>query len=399
MRGLPVAGIQPGILRWARETAGYTLSDTAAKIKRSAEELSAWETGTQAPTYPQLEKLAYEIYKRPIAIFFLPKPPEESTPKQEFRTLPDAELDNLIPDTRFKIRKAHAYQISLREVFENVNPSERKIWQRMSLVYSNNPLDVARQAQKIREHIGITISEQSKWKDVDAALKSWRYAIEDNGVFIFKDTLKQGEISGFCLTDAHFPLIYINNSTPKTRQVFSLAHELAHLLMDANGMSKLGDPSYIDKLPDDRRRLEQFCNAIAAEVLIPTDDFQEQSKQLLANVENISDSEIENLSHRYQVSREAILRRFLNQGRVSADFYKEKARLWIEQQKPKNNDSKRVGNWYNTTNMYFSPRFVREVISQHYNQRISLEQAVDLLGINTKNFDGLEQKILQGTSA
>ena len=76
-------------------------------LKRTQEEIEAWESGAEAPTYPQLEKLAYDIYKRPLAIFFLPTPPKESLPQSEFRTLPDADMRTLSRDTYLHIRRAH----------------------------------------------------------------------------------------------------------------------------------------------------------------------------------------------------------------------------------------------------------------------------------------------------
>ncbi|MGK7889424.1 MAG: multiprotein-bridging factor 1 family protein [Leptolyngbyaceae cyanobacterium] len=70
-----VVGIQPKILVWARETAGYSLEEVAQKLKRDLADIADWETGKSAPTYAQLEKLAYELYKCPLAIFFFPEPP------------------------------------------------------------------------------------------------------------------------------------------------------------------------------------------------------------------------------------------------------------------------------------------------------------------------------------
>jgi transcriptional regulator with XRE-family HTH domain len=87
-----VTGIEPEILRWARKSVGLTVTDVADMLKRHPEEIEAWEDGRAAPTYPQLEKLAYQIYKRPLAIFFLPSPPEEALPQREFRTLPVADM-------------------------------------------------------------------------------------------------------------------------------------------------------------------------------------------------------------------------------------------------------------------------------------------------------------------
>lgn len=390
MKREPVAGVQPEIFRWARKTVGLSVDDVAEMLKRPPEEIEAWESGEDAPTYPQLEKLAYQIYKRPLAVFFLPSPPEEAMPQREFRTLPDTDLQTLARDTYLHIRRAHAYQIALKELFDDGNPADRRIWKSLSLASSQG---VAEQASRIRDFLGITLEEQIEWKSDDAALKRWRKSIEDTGVFVFKAAFKQKDISGFCLVDEYLPIVYLNNSTTKTRQIFSLLHELAHLLLSVNGLSKF-DTRYIDRLPRAEKQVERFCNAITAEALIPSADFSQQAKRFPADVEKASEEQFSSLASRYAVSREAVLRRFLEQGRVTARFYENKAKQWTAQKK-----ESRGGSWYLNQGAYLSDRFAREVISRHYRHQITLEQAADFLGIKPKNFAGFEERVLQGAGA
>lgn len=386
----PIAGVQPTVMRWARQSIGLSVSDVALRLKRSVEEIEAWETGVESPSYPQLEKLAYQVYKRPLAVFFLPAPPEEASPEREFRTLPMDDLLALSVDTHLHIRRAHAFQLALRELFGSHNPNEYCIWKGLSLSRSRS---IVGQAASIRNHLGISLEEQILWKDDDHALKQWRKAIENKGVFIFKNSFSQQDISGFCLVDNQFPVVFLNNSTTKTRQTFSLFHELAHLLLNINGLSKF-DQDYVERLPDEEKQIERFCNSIAAEVLIPLSDFQEQAKGFPVDVKSASDQQFSELAGRYGVSREAVLRRFLDLGRVTSAFYEQKAREWMAQRKKGSG-----GNWYATRNVYLSDRFAKEVVSRHYKNQLSLEQASDMLGIKPRNFAGLEQRILEGATA
>ncbi|OGB01010.1 MAG: DNA-binding protein [Burkholderiales bacterium RIFCSPHIGHO2_12_FULL_61_11] len=391
MRAEPVVGVQPSVIRWARESMGMSVEDVAHKLKRSAEEVMAWESedGTP-PTYSQLENLAYKVFKRPLAVFFLPAAPDEVPPAREFRTLPDADLQSLQADTYVQVRKAHAYQITLKELFEGRNPSGRHISQEIPLDLRES---VEVQARAVRKTLGISLDDQLGWKSDDLALKRWREALEALGVFVFKAPFKQKDISGFCLLDADFPLIYLNNSATKTRQIFSLLHELAHLLLNINGISKF-ESSYINRLPATERRIEQFCNKIAAEILIPSDDFAQQIAGFPSNAESVQDYLYANLASRYGASREAVLRRLLDMERVSQSFYEQKAKLWSSQKKAASG-----GDWYASQNTYLSDRLAREVIGRHYRNQISVEQASEFLGIKAKNFAGLEQRILQGAAA
>lgn len=390
MKYEPVVGVQPNVLSWARRTVGLDVVEVAQRLKRPPAEVEAWEGGTASPTYPQLEKLAYQVYKRPLAVFFLPEPPEETPPRKEFRTLPDADMRSLQRDTYLHIRRAHAYQLALRELFDGQNPADRQIWKTVSLSSSK---DIATQARAIREYLGITLETQIAWRTDEQALKAWRKCIEDCGVFVFKAAFKQKDISGFCLIDSALPLVYLNNGTTKTRQTFSLLHELAHILFSVNGLSKF-DSTYIERLPTPERETERFCNAVAAEVLIPESDFADQVKRFPLNAEHATEEQFSALAGRYGVSREAVLRRLLDRGRVGRVFYEQRAKFWAAQKKDATG-----GSWYSNQGAYISSRFAQEVISRHYRDQISLEHAADLLGIKAKNYAGFEERVLKGAEA
>jgi transcriptional regulator with XRE-family HTH domain len=108
----PVAGINPEILVWARKRSGQTIEEVAASLGKEASVIQSWEAGEAAPTYVQLEKLAYSVFRRPLALFFFPAPPDEPDPHQSFRTLPDFEIEELSAETRFRICQARAMQLS-----------------------------------------------------------------------------------------------------------------------------------------------------------------------------------------------------------------------------------------------------------------------------------------------
>ena len=112
------------------------------------------------------------------------------------------------------------------------------------------------------------------------------------------------------------------------------------------------------------------------------------------NVELAQEYLFANLGSRYGVSREAILRRLLDLGRVGQSFYEQKAKFWASQKKTGSG-----GDWYASQNTYLSERLAREVVGRHYRNQISVEKASEFLGIKARNFAGLEQRILQGSAA
>lgn len=383
-----VTGVQPSVLRWARESLGYSVEDVAEKLKRDPAEVAAWEgpDTCTAPTYAQLEKLAYVIYKRPLAAFFLPEPPKETNIKKEFRTLPEFEIETLAADTRYQLRLAQAFQDSLRDLNDNRNPSKRLIFRDLSLDVSKA---IPPQAERVRKYFGISLRDQEAWRSQQSAVQNWRNAVEAAGIFVFKNSFKQKEISGFCLPDPEFPVIYLNNSTTHTRQVYSLHHELAHVLLEVKAITK-DNPEYYDRLPPRERHIERFCNALAAEVLMPAADFDATTY----GITDVTDKAVEALARRYWVSREAILRRFLDEGRVTRKHYEMKAAEWAKQKK-----ARPGGNYYATQATYLGESFMNLVLGKYYQGKLGIEQVADYFGVKTANVAGLEQIALGKDSA
>jgi Zn-dependent peptidase ImmA (M78 family) len=382
-----VTAVNPRLLVWARERSGRSIAEVAALLKKQPADISAWEAGEKAPTYAQLEALAYQVYKRPIALFFFPEPPDEPAPEHSFRTLPETEIEELSADTRFKIREARALQLSLYELNQGKNPQPALIFR--DLPARGRPADQI--AQEVRSYLSIDFSTQEAWRTPDEAFKAWRQAVEDKGVFVFKDAFKQGDISGFCLYDAEFPVISINNSTAAHRQIFTLFHELGHLLFATNGVTK-ADDSYIEGLQGDARRVEMFCNQFAANVLAPWPEVQR-----VAGGRAPTDEVILELSRYFKVSREVILRRFLDAGMVSLASYRAKARAWAEEARRARGSG--GGNYYLNQFVYLGETYLRLAFRRFYEGAITLEQLADHLNVRPNSVAGLEQLLLERAPA
>ena len=177
--------VNPEILRWARLSLHLTVDEVALRMKKDISVIEAWESGEACPTYVQLETLAYKIYKRPLALFFFPQPPEEESIDRSFRTLPEYELERMSPRIHLLLRKARVLQLNLAELHENVNPAKRRIFQELNFSPS---VDAAAMAVSVRRYLGIELGRQLEWKTTDDALRNWREMIEDLGVFAFKDS-------------------------------------------------------------------------------------------------------------------------------------------------------------------------------------------------------------------
>lgn len=385
--GEKLAGVNPRILKWARERARYSLEYVAGKLKKTVSTIEKWESGEDAPTYAQLEKLAYQIYKRPLALFFFPEPPIEAEENEEFRTLPEFEIENLAPDTVFALREAKAMQLSLKEINDNANPSENKIFRDILIQVTD---DLEKVTETVRNYLNISLSEQISWKDDNFAFKSWRNKIEEKGIFIFKRSFEQKEISGFCLIDAEFPIIYINNGTTKSRQIFTIFHELAHILLNTSGITK-SDDSYIKSLRGEKQNIEVFCNRFAAEFLIPSYDFNEESV-----AQNIDDAFIFNTASKYKVSREVVLRKLLDKGSITSDEYNRKVQIWKQEYESRDKVKQRGGNPYATQATYLGENYLKLVFNKYYQGKYDIERVADYLNLKkVESAENLEKYLLE----
>jgi len=389
--GDKLTGVNPNIIQWARERARYSLESVAVKFKKDVSVIEKWESGEDFPTYSQLEKLA-EIYKRPLALFFFPEPPLEAEEKQEFRTLPDFEIENLAADTIYALRQAKAMQLSLQEINNGINPSTKKIFQDIAVSSSD---DLRILAEQIRNYLNVTLEEQLTWNDRETALKKWRSAVEEAGIFIFKRSFKQREISGFCLIDIEFPIIYINNSTEKSRQIFTIFHELAHILLQTNGITK-SDDRYINSLQGENKYIEIFCNKFAAEFLLPNHVFSEIIRETIVNV-NDNDKIISKISSDYKVSREVVLRKLLDNNLISQKEYTLKVNEWYSEQVGKSQDKnkKSGGNPYANQATYLGENYLKLVFNKYYQGQYDIERVADYLNIKkVAMVEQLEQYLL-----
>ena len=375
-------------LKWARESANISVEEVAFRMQKDTVVVEDWEKeGTNSPTYIQLEKLAYEIYNRPIAIFFFPDPPTEVDPKGSFRTLPASELEDL-PSKFLKLfRDAQAMQINLEELNDGTNPQPNKIFRDLSFSPRDN---VENMVIAVRKYLDITIKTQLQWKDISTALKEWRKAIESKGIYVFKEAFHIDDVSGFCIYDHEFPVIYLNNSMPMSRQVFTLFHELVHLLLKTGGIDKRND-AFLRKLRGDNRRAEVLCNRFAGAFLVPDSNF----KTILQTL-NLDEDGIKKLANRYKVSREVILRKCLDLKLINRAYYEQKSEQWTEEAQKRRKQGK-GGDYYRNVVAYRGETYLDLVFKKYYQSRFDAAQLAEYLNVKVTYIPGVESEYLSRT--
>ncbi|HEY2719931.1 MAG TPA: ImmA/IrrE family metallo-endopeptidase, partial [Solirubrobacteraceae bacterium] len=241
----------------------------ARKLRVTPDRLRTWETGETYPTIAQLRKAA-GLFKRPLAIFYLPEPPHDYQPLRDFRRVPDAQLGQLSPGLLAVIRRAHAVReaaLELRELADEPVTSIPRLDESQS--------DAERFGVAMRGLLAVTNAEQKAWRDPRRALNAWLDAVSRLDVLVLQaQSIPIQEMRGFSISAERLPVVVLNGGDFPRGRIFTLLHELAHVLLHADGVC--------DTLPRRKPRgptdeLEVFCNQVAAAALMPLDDFRSES--------------------------------------------------------------------------------------------------------------------------
>lgn len=216
--------IAPKLLVWARETIGKSVHDVATHMKLSEAAVRKLENGERKPTLIQLERLS-NLYKRPLAVFFLPTPPSVPPLPTDFRTTTGRRKMKLSSKTLLVIRRARRLQSLVKELSRR---ADKEIIIELAQVQLNeNPEKLA---DDIRNKIGVQIQTQiSIWNNERQALDEWKMAIESLGIIVLQIGIPMNEVRGFSIYEENVPLIVINARDSVRGRIFTLFHELSQI--------------------------------------------------------------------------------------------------------------------------------------------------------------------------
>lgn len=308
---------------WARKTSGLSIEEAAKKLGIKLDRLESWESGDLLPTVTQLDSVA-NIYKRPVAIFFLVEPPEDSRPPKDFRRLPDNRDGNLTPRLRYEIRRCQLRQDTAVSLLGTQSSRITRLLGNATL--SSNLEELA---AKVRRVLDVSFIEQTSWRSPDVALRKWTNAFEQAGILIFQASrVEVAEMRGLSLQHKNVPAILINGADWPNGRIFTLLHEMAHLLLGAEGICDLYDWDRGKSMID---RTEQFCNRFAAIFLVPTSELNAHDITQQHTDGEWSTDELVKLGRSFSVSTEVILRRLVTIRRADMNEYLERRKGFLRE--------------------------------------------------------------------
>lgn len=372
------------LLRWARERSGLAPD----VLTRSFPKFPQWESGQAQPTLRQLEALAKKTLT-PLGYFFLLEPPEDRLPIPDFRTLGDVSVHRPSPNLLETVQTMQVRQAWMREfLIEQGQPPLDFVG---SAVPTNEPVGIA---QAIRRVLGIAdgwAGQQHTWT---SALRALQSAVEEVGILVVSNgvvgnnthrKLDPSEFRGFVLADEYAPLVFINGADGKAAQMFTLAHEIAHVWFAKSAAFDLRNLQPADN------DTEKACNKVAAELLVPEQELRRYWPGMQQDPEPF-----QAIARTFKVSALVGARRALDLGLISKSAFLDFYAAYQEDERRRAESTSEGGNFYATQNMRIGRRFAHAVVRAAKEGRLLYRDAYQLTGLYGKTFDRFAKGLGRG---
>ena len=360
--------VKPDLLLWACERSGRGVDALARQ--QSFSKLPAWISGEERPTLKQLERFAQATYT-PFGFFFLPKPPEESVPIPDLRTVGNQYSGHPSPDLLDTMYICQQRQEWYRDFARSMGEKELPFVGSASL-----DSDFTEVARNISHALGFSLEERCKMPTWTEALRSFIQQADSFGIMVMvsgivgsntRRSLDPKEFRGFAISDQLAPLVFINGKDTKAAQMFTLAHELAHIWLGETALSDVGPIT----MPSNK--VEVWCNQVAAELLVPLSALQEAHDSFKSLREAL-----DHLARWFKVSTLVILRRLHDAGKLTRE------ELWQAYNKEVDRllaiSKKAGGNFYLTLPARVSRRFAQALVISTLEGQTLHRDAFRLLG-------------------
>jgi Zn-dependent peptidase ImmA (M78 family) len=374
--------VKPELLRWAWERSRVEDAVLRDRFPR----LDEWARGEKQPTFKQLEHFAKTTHV-PLGYLFLPEPPRESLPIPDFRTVankaPERPSPNLL-DTIYAMQRRQAW---LRE--ERIESEASTLEIVGSARLTDDPAAIG---QEMRRSIGIDGGWAAKVASWEQAVSELRRRIEGLGVMavingvVGNDTHRKLDVSefrGFALVDPYASLIFVNGADSKSAQMFTLAHELAHVWLGAEGEGVSGFEGLLPR----GGPVERFCNEAAAEFLVPAREMKERWRDVKRDADAF-----EQIARHFKVSPIVAGRRAMDLRLVNRDTFFEFYEAYTKRERQRSKPTS-GGDFYNNQNTRVGQLFAVHVLRAALEGRMGFKEAYDLTGLRGGAFQEYARRL------
>ena len=378
--------VTPEVLRWARGLDRITLEEIALKLKVDVAKIEAWENGSEYPTLPQAKRLAKQ-YRVPFAYLYLPDTPQKTKrlDKVDYRTFGNWGIEEMSRELRWFLRDVEERRDTMIELYQEAEQEP------LSFTL-NLPVDSTEEALAIqlRKILSLNDDNQIKFRKPEVALSYCIAKLEEQDFLVFQAAkIQPEEMRGLSVAYDTFPIIALNRKDEPSARLFTLLHELVHIVTRTSGICNdmSQDKSNISQM-------ELFCNKIAGLALVPTELLLQNKHMRSIRKYGLDDTYISAIARDFAVSREVILHRLWDIGIIEKISYFDILKRYSDEYIAYKNRRKADG--------FLPPAldkgtqvgklYTKTVMSAYHADKLSPREASScLLGLRVKHFGAIER--------
>ncbi|WP_244607251.1 ImmA/IrrE family metallo-endopeptidase [Bosea sp. CS1GBMeth4] len=322
----------------------------------------------------------------------LPKPPRDFQPLRDFRRIDELGGGAMPARVAFEIRQAQERREIALDLLDDGAGGSEAFTLRAALTD-----DVEAVAAKVCKFLGADFADQSRAARRGLAFAYWRDLIESKDVLVFvmagSQAPKVREVRGFAVPFDRLPIVAVNGRDKTAGRAFTLLHEFAHLLLGTAVVENAVQPG--PWLPPAERKIERFCNAVAAAVLIPADEAAKIARlRDKGPTAAWADPELDATAEMFGASREAALLRMVKLGFAAQRFYVHKRKAFEAEYERL--DDRVAGEGFALPHLTMVGRygksFARLVLNSYRERRITMNDAAAYLNIQAKHISAVEKQ-------
>lgn len=378
--------VTPEVLQWARNLDRITIDEIAHKLKVDVSNVEAWENGSEYPTLPQAKKLAKQ-YRVPFAYFYLPDTPQRTKRLEtvDYRTFGNWGIEEMSRELRWFLRDIEDRRDTMIALYREADQEPSLFTMKLSV---DTPEEAV--ATKIRNLLSLTDDIQVRFRKPETALSYCISKLEERDFLVFQAAkIRPEEMRGLSVSYDIFPIIALNRKDEPSAKLFTLLHELTHIMTRTSGLCN-------DMSQDNTQlvQMELFCNKIAGLTLVPTLQLQQNRNIPLIQQYGLDDTYVRTLARDFAVSREVILHRLWDINLIDRATYFDTLSRYSDEYTDYKNRKKQDG--------FLPPAmdagtqvgklYAKTVISAYRSDKLTPRDASGyLLGLRIKHFGAVER--------
>jgi Zn-dependent peptidase ImmA (M78 family) len=365
-------------LLWAIRRAGFNV----AKFTDENPDVKDWIESKNKPTVKNLENFAKKVYV-PFGYLLLDKPPEEKLPIPYFRTnKKDKKWPHInVYDTLMIIERRQTW---LSDFLRDEGEPQLNFVGKFN---EKTPPEII--INDIRKTLNLKEDWANDFPNWDKARKHLITVIEKAGIIVSINSrvgdnshrpIEVEDCRGFVMIDPYAPFLFINGRDAESAQMFTLAHELAHLWI---GHSAAFD---FRRMQPADNPIEKLCDRIAAEFLVPASIFEQ---------EWLKTNDPEQLAKTFKVSRIVALRRALDLNKINKSEFFELYNEYMQRHGDRKKSSDGGGDYYATKKQRIGSRFAEYINIAVHENKLLHRDAYRLTGMKRDTFKKFMEKYFE----